>query len=294
MSSLAASQLVGGPGANNQPVWVPLAFSPETGQAQVAANLRPSGASAPGDAPQTPPVAQPGQPGQYVSALFVEASCDSAVTVGSTVRAGSSATTVSRVTSAQPFPAIGVIVSKASDTRCLVQTYGLCTALGGLVANSRYFVGPDGAPTLLSGLGANAAFVQPVGFATGPTTFFVQPTGIIYQRAAVTNAAGQDITPSPSATTQSPYYGGVLFGIDMPADDLGQKGDSYFQYLGETDVIAFGPKSDAGWGTGRSLRGPAGNRNYVRQGPPDPAVMPAADDCWFDVSDGNVVFYAAS
>lgn len=221
------------------------------------------------------------------SALQFTASCQASDAVGNVVRSNGSASAVTTVTCSQSFPAVGIIIAKASATSCTVQTYGLCIGVvSGLSPNSRYYVGGDGKPATVATAFSQGTYIQLIGFAVASNALFVQPRGDLMQLAATRDAGGNDTTPQPPDAGSRLLYGGVLEGTDEPAADYGQVGDVYFRF-GDS-LMLYGPKSDAGWGAAKSLVGAAGNRIYVRHGPPDGSVTPSDGDLWYDQDSGTL------
>lgn len=227
-------------------------------------------------------------PSGAASALQFSATCQAADAVGNVVRSNGSATAVTTVTSSQPYPAIGIIIAKSSATACTVQTYGLCIGVvSGLTPNSRYYLGGDGKPATVANAFAQGSYIQLVGFAVASNALFVQPRGDLMQLAATRDASGNDTTPQPPDSGSRLLYGGVLEGTEMPSPDLGGKGDVYF-WFSPSGLQLYGPKSDTGWGEAQSLMGAAGNRIYVRNGPPDDSVTPMSGDLWLDQTDSTL------
>lgn len=90
---------------------------------------------------------------------------------------------------------------------------------------------------------------QPFGSSDGGTPINVQPgTQISFV------ALAEDL-----ATPQSLY---PLSGNGAPADDLGELGQ-FYRDLASADQLEYGPKTEAGWGAPRSLRGASGPSGSV-------------------------------
>jgi hypothetical protein len=277
------NQYVGAVGPNGIAVWRPSVTAPESVQGQ---------GKAPSNTGTTPPVTDGGQGSTqdpdgnvYAAALFFVATCKQTDIVGNTVRADTGAYTVASVSCYQPYPSIGLIVKKLSATKCVVQTYGLCTGvLSGLTANDRYFVGPTGAPSGAASLPQDASYVQAIGFAVQPNSLFVQPTGIFVRR----NTADATSSPPPGqvagvfapGTTLRSAGGRILHGLGSPPASLGDEDDEYLQTDGASGFVLWGPKSgDSGWGpSGLALVGEQGPRGadgpVGAMGPPGDVGQP--------------------
>lgn len=183
----------------------------------------------------------------YAAALFVNAACQRTDRVGAWVRAADATSAVVTTTSQLSYPAIGVIVSKTSDTTCVVQTYGLCGGVySGLTPNLRLFVGPTGQAVPGSQLPSGTAYVQPVGFSVRSDTVFVQPSGTLFRRDATADAS--DPAPPPSGDGTSSYQP-VLHGTGAPQAALGRPGDVYLA----TDTLTLYQRGDSAWDEGRAL-----------------------------------------
>lgn len=215
------------------PLYVPIPF----------AATYPRGNQATGTAPATgnTGAAPPGP--VYAQALFLRATCQSSDRIGAWVRATDVTNDVTTTTSQLSYPAIGLIVSKDTATRCVVQTYGLCAGIyASLTPNLRLFVGPDGQATKGSALPSGTAYVQPIGFSVRADTFFVQPSGVLFRRDAAADQA--DPAPAPSGNGTSTYRP-VLHGVGAPDSSIGQLGDAYLS----TDTLALYQRDASGWGS---------------------------------------------
>lgn len=129
--------------------------------------------------------------------LFVEASgdafaaaCSASEVVGDLVYvSGPAIAGLPQVARCDPFdtakmPAIGVIFSKSSGTRCLVVTVGQVAASGPLTPGGRYFAGADGRPLLgppPPGPGAPVLW-QHVGVALDASHLQIQPSPVMHRR----------------------------------------------------------------------------------------------------------------
>ncbi|RYF12804.1 MAG: hypothetical protein EOO40_00290 [Deltaproteobacteria bacterium] len=75
----------------------------------------------------------------------------------------------------EPTPVLGVLVSKNSETTCIVVAYGPVDGFDGLRVGQRYFLGPNGSMWTPPLLDLSLRYVHPVGLAITPTQLFVMP-----------------------------------------------------------------------------------------------------------------------
>jgi len=74
------------------------------------------------------------------------------------------------------MPAVGVVIFKSNDTRCLVQWMGETPAIfTELVSGRPYYVGPDAKAAPAPVATPSGLLAQIVGLATSPTKFYVRP-----------------------------------------------------------------------------------------------------------------------
>ncbi|MDN5284539.1 MAG: hypothetical protein JWR38_813 [Mucilaginibacter sp.] len=84
-------------------------------------------------------------------------------------------------------------------------------------------------------------------------------TGLLYgPKTAAGWGAGVSLKGATGATGAAGSK--TLSGTGAPAAGLGSNGDFY---LNKSNYLLYGPKTDAGWGTGLNLQGPAGTANVI-------------------------------
>ena len=120
------------------------------------------------------------------AATSFTADCPSATAVGDFVYITGAAVSGIRqvdtvdITVVATMPAIGVVISKATTTRCTVQTGGEITTVAPLTVGKVYYVGADGTPVLVGGfptltIGEIAVF-QDIGYAVDTNVLVVLPS----------------------------------------------------------------------------------------------------------------------
>lgn len=133
------------------------------------------------DLPQTPATSQTEE--SLLKGRYFEADCLATDAVGNMVRItgpsvlGFRQVTKVDVTDRTKMPAVGLIVSKSTITRCFVQTLGE-VPLAGIVAGARYYVGAAGSPASLipSPAPAAEAIVQVIGVGVDTGVLLLAPS----------------------------------------------------------------------------------------------------------------------
>jgi len=118
----------------------------------------------------------------YARGRYFHADCPATDAIGDFVRISADDVAdifqVSKVdiTDASTMPAIGLIISKSSATRCFVLTFGVYETTG-LVPGQRYWVGFDGQLTgsLPIPPSPGTAVAQAIGYALSDTELLIRP-----------------------------------------------------------------------------------------------------------------------
>lgn len=110
--------------------------------------------------------------------------CDASILVGDLVYVSGPAPNVDKVdiTDSTKIPVIGIVVSKPSDTDCVVQVHGIVeNVYFSLTPNAFYFCDPAARPDTTRPAGSDVApvFVIPIGYAIDAAKFLLRPTTIV-------------------------------------------------------------------------------------------------------------------
>lgn len=110
------------------------------------------------------------------------AHCGAQDPIGAAVCITSSAIQVTRADCASSALVVGIIISKSSDTDCVVQTSGNVTVFTGLTPGATYFLGQAGA-LVAPPLPTSVVYVQQLGTAASADTLHFAPLATAYRRS---------------------------------------------------------------------------------------------------------------
>ena len=123
-------------------------------------------------------------PGAGTTTNVITASCTATDLVGDIVRVQDTGSiTRASIHSWQGLPAVGCVLSKATDTSCVVQLSGTVGGYTSLTPGKMHFIGEDGRPIYPRPVPepGTGIFIQAIGVALNPTTLILNPSMTVFK-----------------------------------------------------------------------------------------------------------------